>query len=202
MCPCRLDELVVQEASLRLKEQLLQQEKTLLKSQNEWLSSELQSKSEKLLSLRKEKASSVSGLEATLTQKQEEVCCTAVLWFIFCVWYAFPLSRLCVSLSRLCVSLSRLCVSLSRLCVSLSRLCVSLSRLCVSLSRLCVSLSRLCVRPGEAPLLSTGGSTQGLLWPGEQGRGVSEQESPGEGGDGHSGRALEKGTLSAGECAD
>lgn len=56
-----------------MKEQLLQQEKSLLKSQNEWLSSELQSKSEQVLSLRKEKASCQSELENKLSQKQEEV---------------------------------------------------------------------------------------------------------------------------------
>ncbi|XP_064382187.1 nucleoprotein TPR-like isoform X2 [Halichondria panicea] len=68
-----LDELAVQESSLRLKEQLLQQEKTLFKSQNEWLSSELRDKSEQLLSLRKEKVSSLSELESKLAQKQDEV---------------------------------------------------------------------------------------------------------------------------------
>lgn len=69
-----LDELVVQEASFRLKEQLLQQEKHLIKSQNEWLSTELQTKSEQLLTLRKEQASTVSDLETRLSQKEEEVC--------------------------------------------------------------------------------------------------------------------------------
>ncbi len=63
----------MQESSLRLKEQLLQQEKTLLRSQNSWLSSELQSKSEQVLTLTKEKVASQADVEAKLTQKQEEV---------------------------------------------------------------------------------------------------------------------------------
>ena len=70
----RLDELASQEASLRLKEQLLQQEKQLVESQNRWLSDELEAKSTQLLELRKEKANTVAELEGKLNSSQEEVC--------------------------------------------------------------------------------------------------------------------------------
>lgn len=90
----RIDELAVQESSLRLKEQLLQQEKTLLKSQNNWLSSELQSKSEQVLTLTKEKVTSRAELEAKLAQKQEEVSLIVLLMKIHffctcCIEYSF-----------------------------------------------------------------------------------------------------------------
>lgn len=69
----RLDDLASQEASLRLKEQLLQQEKQLVESQNRWLSDELEAKSTQLLELRKEKANTVAELEGKLNSSQEEV---------------------------------------------------------------------------------------------------------------------------------
>ena len=70
----RLDDLASQEASLRLREQLLQQEKQLVKTQNEWLSRELQARSEELFQLRKERATIVGGLEGQLASSNQEVC--------------------------------------------------------------------------------------------------------------------------------
>ena len=68
-----MEELAGQEASLRLREQLLQQEKQLVKNQNDWLSRELQTKSEELLQLRKEKGETVANLEGRLAAKEQEV---------------------------------------------------------------------------------------------------------------------------------
>ena len=70
---CRLDDLASQEASLRLKEQLVQQEKQLVESQNRWLSTELETKSTQLLELRKEKVNTVSELESKLNASEEQV---------------------------------------------------------------------------------------------------------------------------------
>ena len=50
--------LVSFDISLQLREQLFEQEKKLLQSQNEWLNSELNSKSEILLKLQKDRVSS------------------------------------------------------------------------------------------------------------------------------------------------
>lgn len=72
-CTTRLDELASQEASLRLKEHLVQQEKQLVESQNRWLSAELEEKSTQLLELRKEKTNTVAELEGKLNSSQEEV---------------------------------------------------------------------------------------------------------------------------------
>ena len=68
-----MEELAGQEASLRLREQLLQQEKQLVKNQNDWLSRELQAKSEELLQLRKEKGETVANLEGRLAAREQEV---------------------------------------------------------------------------------------------------------------------------------
>jgi len=70
----RLDDLASQEASLRLREQLLQQEKQLVKNQNEWLCRELQARSEELFQLRKERATFVGDLEGRLASREQEVC--------------------------------------------------------------------------------------------------------------------------------
>ena len=70
---CRLDEVVSEHSGLKLKEKLLEQEKDLLRTQNEWLTQELESKSETLVQLRKERSSKVGELEADLSTKEEEV---------------------------------------------------------------------------------------------------------------------------------
>ena len=69
----RLDELVSDESGLRLKERLLEQEKELLKTQNEWLTQELESKSDQLIQLKKERSSTVGELESLISTKEEEV---------------------------------------------------------------------------------------------------------------------------------
>ncbi len=69
----RLDELDSEGASLRLRQQLLEQEKTLVRNQNNWLSRELQEKSEEVLRLRKEKTSMVAQLESKVAMKDQEV---------------------------------------------------------------------------------------------------------------------------------
>ena len=69
----RLDELVVQDASLKLREQLLEQEKNFIASQNQWLSEELKQKSDELLQLKKERASLVTSVESATTVRDEEV---------------------------------------------------------------------------------------------------------------------------------
>ena len=75
----RYDEVITQEASLRLREQLLQQEKQLVKNQNEWLSQELQSKSDQVLQLKKERASTMTDLESKLSAKDQEV----ITWHMY-----------------------------------------------------------------------------------------------------------------------
>ena len=68
-----MEELAGQEASLRLREQLLQQDKQLMKNQNDWLEKELQGKLEELLQLRKEKGELVANLEGRLAAREQEV---------------------------------------------------------------------------------------------------------------------------------
>ena len=45
-----------------------------MKTQNEWLSRELQARSEELFQLRKERATIVGGLEGRLASSDQEVC--------------------------------------------------------------------------------------------------------------------------------
>ncbi len=71
--PFRLDDLASEGASLRLQQQLLEQEKGMVKTQNTWLSQELQEKSEEVLRLRKEKASVTAQLESKVAMKDQEV---------------------------------------------------------------------------------------------------------------------------------
>ena len=59
----RIDSLVGQEASVRLREQLLSQEMSLLRQQNDMLSHEVENLSNELLSVRKDKVTVVSALE-------------------------------------------------------------------------------------------------------------------------------------------
>ena len=70
---CRLDDLISEDSGLKLKEKLLEQEKDLLKTQNDWLTQELESKSEQLIQLRKERASTVGELESQSSTREEEV---------------------------------------------------------------------------------------------------------------------------------
>ena len=70
----KLDDLIGQEASLKLREQLLNQETVLVRQQNEMLSREVESKSAELLSVRKEKVTMVAELEGKLAMKELEVC--------------------------------------------------------------------------------------------------------------------------------
>ena len=51
----KLDEIQGQDVSVKYREKRLEQEKELLTSQNEWLSTELKNKTDELLSVRKEK---------------------------------------------------------------------------------------------------------------------------------------------------
>lgn len=53
----------------------MEQEKELLQGQVTWLSVELKSKSEELLSLSREKGSEILELKCTLNNKDEEVWC-------------------------------------------------------------------------------------------------------------------------------
>lgn len=69
----RLDAVLGEEAGLKLKEKLLEKEKDLLATQNEWLTQEVQSISEQLAQLKKERTSSVVELESRLAAKNDEV---------------------------------------------------------------------------------------------------------------------------------
>ncbi len=69
----RLDELVSQEGALKLKEKLMEQEKDLVVTQNEWMSQELESKSTQLIQLRKERFTSMADLNSQISAKNEEV---------------------------------------------------------------------------------------------------------------------------------
>lgn len=72
-CVDRLDELMVREASLKLHEQLSEQEKNFTASQNQWLSEELKQKTDELLQLKKEKMSLLASLESTTAANNDEV---------------------------------------------------------------------------------------------------------------------------------
>ena len=69
----RLDTLVSQEASLRLREQLFSQEKSLIQEQNRWLSAELESKSSEVLLVRKEKDVLQADLQGKVISRDQEV---------------------------------------------------------------------------------------------------------------------------------
>ena len=70
----RVDELIAGESALRMKETLLEKEVEVLKTQNEWLSQELDCKSDKLIQLRNERASVVGELESKVVTQEEKVC--------------------------------------------------------------------------------------------------------------------------------
>lgn len=58
---------------LQYKEKRLDQEKELLQGQVTWLSKELKTKSEELLSLSREKGSEILELKCSLNNKEDEV---------------------------------------------------------------------------------------------------------------------------------
>lgn len=58
---------------LQYKEKRLEQEKELLQGQVTWLSEELKTKSEELLSLSREKGSEILELRFSLNNKEDEV---------------------------------------------------------------------------------------------------------------------------------
>jgi len=64
---------MTQEGALKLKEKFLEQEKDLMVSQNEWLTQELNARSEQLIQLRKERFTTVANMNAQLASKNEEV---------------------------------------------------------------------------------------------------------------------------------
>ena len=66
---------------MRLREQLLSQEMSLLRQQNDMLSHEVENLSNELLSVRKDKVTVVSALEEKVTLKDHEVCCV----YSFCL---------------------------------------------------------------------------------------------------------------------
>lgn len=69
----KLDELGSKESLYQLKEKRLEQEKDLLKKQNEWLDSQLKEKSEAFFSFQKEKSAKVQHLQSELDANNEEV---------------------------------------------------------------------------------------------------------------------------------
>ena len=68
------------ESAFKLKERLLVQEKDLVATQNEWLTQELNSKSEQLIELRKEHFTTIRELKCTISSKEEEVMAIGVGW--------------------------------------------------------------------------------------------------------------------------
>lgn len=69
----KLDELVSQESSTQLKEQLLSREKLLVQQQNDWLTKELELKNTQVFELKKERASILTEKEMLVTSKEQEV---------------------------------------------------------------------------------------------------------------------------------
>lgn len=70
---CRKDELEAGKSALQLKEKLLEKEKDILVTQNDWLTQELEGKTEKLNDLLKERSTTVGELESQNATKDEEV---------------------------------------------------------------------------------------------------------------------------------
>ncbi|KAM9444499.1 translocated promoter region b, nuclear basket protein isoform 3-T3 [Clarias gariepinus] len=68
----KLDELEALEVSIKYKEKRLEQEKELLQGQVSWLTEELKTKSEELLSLSREKSSEILELKCSLNSKEDE----------------------------------------------------------------------------------------------------------------------------------
>ncbi|XP_053469607.1 translocated promoter region b, nuclear basket protein isoform X1 [Ictalurus furcatus] len=72
----KVDQLEALEVSIKYKEKRLEQEKDLLQDQVTWLSEELKTKSEELLSLSRQKGSEILELKCSLNNKEDE--CTRV----------------------------------------------------------------------------------------------------------------------------
>ncbi|XP_033110270.1 nucleoprotein TPR-like [Anneissia japonica] len=69
----KLDEIQSHDMSAKYREKRLEQEKQLLASQNEWLNTELKTKTNDLLAVKKEKSEMVLGLQAKVTSMTDEV---------------------------------------------------------------------------------------------------------------------------------
>ncbi|KAF4082461.1 hypothetical protein AMELA_G00151390 [Ameiurus melas] len=72
----KVDQLEALEVSIKYKEKRLEQEKDLLQAQVTWMSEELKTKSEELLSLSRQKGNEILELKCSLTNKEDE--CTRV----------------------------------------------------------------------------------------------------------------------------
>ncbi|XP_051869004.1 translocated promoter region b, nuclear basket protein isoform X3 [Pristis pectinata] len=70
----KLDELQVSEVSVKYREKRLEQEKELLMNQNSWLNTEIKTKTDELLGLRREKSNEILELRCNLENKKDEVC--------------------------------------------------------------------------------------------------------------------------------
>ena len=62
-----------QEASIRLREQLLVKEKMLIQQQNDWLTKELEVKNSELFALRKEMSTTLNEKDTSISHKDDEV---------------------------------------------------------------------------------------------------------------------------------
>ncbi|XP_063796301.1 nucleoprotein TPR [Pseudophryne corroboree] len=69
----KLDELQSSEVSVKYREKRLEQEKELLQTQNNWLNTELRSKTDELLSVQREKGNNILELKGALENKKDEV---------------------------------------------------------------------------------------------------------------------------------
>ncbi|XP_068096253.1 nucleoprotein TPR [Hyperolius riggenbachi] len=69
----KLDELQSSEMSIKYREKRLEQEKELLQTQNNWLNTELKSKTDELLSVQREKGNEILELKGVLENKKDEV---------------------------------------------------------------------------------------------------------------------------------
>ena len=68
-----MDDLVAHEASLKLREQIVERDKQLMLQQNDWLSQEVESKNSQLLSAKKELSSLITEKGHALSVKEQEV---------------------------------------------------------------------------------------------------------------------------------
>ncbi|XP_075689568.1 nucleoprotein TPR isoform X2 [Rhinoderma darwinii] len=69
----KLDELQSSEVSIKYREKRLEQEKELLQTQNNWLNTELRSKTDELLSVQRLKGNEILELKGSLENKKDEV---------------------------------------------------------------------------------------------------------------------------------
>ncbi|XP_038056577.1 nucleoprotein TPR-like [Patiria miniata] len=69
----KIDELQNQDMSVKYREKRLEQEKTHLSSQNEWLTQQLKANSDELLVLRKEKSNQILELQGQLNERLDEI---------------------------------------------------------------------------------------------------------------------------------